>query len=116
MTRFLVPVSLVLALLIAAPRRADADCTSGFLAPGSTVCVSTGTSAVSSATVTASSDVNVRWDVYVTINPTTTLLHEERSTGFTASYSAGTGVYSACATRGSEHQVGANFSLCITSP
>jgi len=44
------------------------------------------------------------------------VFHEEKSLGFTASYSAGTGQYSACGERPSNHSTGANFSLCITSP
>lgn len=116
MIRFLVPASLVLAVLIAAPHRADADCASGFLAPGSLVCVTTGSFASSSATVTTSSDGTIKWDVYLTTSVGSTLLHQEKSLGFTASYSAGFGEYSVCGDRTSNHTMGTNYSLCISSP
>jgi hypothetical protein len=116
MIRFFAPAALLLALLVVAPDRASADCTSGLLAPGSTVCVSAPSQFSSSATVTASSDVLVKWDVWLTINPATTLVHEEKTLGFTTQFSAGTGWYTACATRPSNHTTGANFSLCVDNP
>ncbi len=109
-----VPIFLALVLLLGLPLAAAADCASGFLEPGSSLCVNTD-SFVSSASASGSSDVVVKWTVTLFINGSPPdLLFSQKSTSLFQDFSSGSGQYQACAERTTNHTTGANVMICIT--
>lgn len=109
-----------LALLLGVPLTASAECASGFLNPGSTVCLNV-SFATTSVSASGTSDANVRWTVLNFVNGSGfTELFVQKSQAFAVSYDSTSNPslfpadFYACAHRGSHHGAGANFQLCLS--
>jgi hypothetical protein len=116
----IVPALAFLALLLGLPLTASAECASGFLNPGSTVCLNV-SFATTSISASGSSDANIRWTVLSFVNGSGfTELFLQKSQGFAVSYDSTSNPtlfpadFYACAHRGSHHGAGANFQLCLS--